>query len=204
MRRRFDYLPQDEAAVPRPGERVRVSLGRRRAIGLVAAHARESSLPLPRLKPVIDTIDAEPLWDDATWGLLLWAADYYHHPLGEVLFGAMPKMLRKGGPARHHEILWRISDAGQAVFDTGARLGHRQKKLIELIGKDGATTAAIAAAGHTDVVRSLLKRGWLESFARPEAAPAAGAGRPGPVLTAAQAAALERIGGSIGRFGAWL
>ncbi len=204
LRRRFDYLPQADAAPPRPGERVRVSLGRRHAIGIVAAHAAESSLPLPRLKQVIDTIDTEPLWDDVTWGLLSWAADYYHHPLGEVLFGAMPKALRKGGPARRDEILWRISDAGQAVLAAGTRLGDRQKKLIELIGQDGATTAAIAAAGHTEVVRSLLKRGWLESFARPEAAPVSGAGRPGPVLTAAQGAALERIDGSIARFGAWL
>jgi len=204
LRRRFDYLPREDVAAPSPGERVRVSLGRSRAVGIVAAHARESSLPLPRLKQVIETIDTEPLWDDTTWGLLRWAADYYHHPLGEVLFGAIPKTLRKGGPARRDEILWRISDAGQAALDAGARLGHRQKKLIDLIGEDGAATGAIAAAGLTEVVRSLVKRGWLESFARPETAPASGAGRPGPVLTADQGAALERIGNSIGRFSAWL
>ncbi len=86
----------------------------------------------------------------------------------------------------------------------GTRLGGRQKQLIELIGREGASATAIAAAGHTAIVRALLKRGWLESVARPEAAPAAGAGRPGPVLTADQGKALEQIGGSLARYGAWL
>ncbi|MEX0733990.1 MAG: primosomal protein N' [Steroidobacteraceae bacterium] len=204
LRRRFDYLPEDGAAIARPGERVRVSLGRRRAIGIVAAHAVESSLPRARLKRISAAIDTMPLWDDTTFGLLLWAADYYHHSLGEVLFGAIPKRLRKGESARRDEILWRVSEAGRTVLDAGARLGHRQKKLIDLVGEDGASTAAIAAAGHMEVVRSLLRRGWLESFARPEAAPAAGAGRPGPMLTADQAAALEQIHGSLGGYRAWL
>ena len=204
LRRRFDYLPEDGAAIARPGERVRVSLGRGRAVGIVAAHAAESSLPRPRLKKISAAIDTMPLWDGTTFGLLLWAADYYHHPLGEVLFGAMPKQLRKGDPSRRDEIIWRLSEAGHAAVHAGRRLGERQKKLIELVGGDGATTTAIAAAGHAAIVRPLLKRGWLESFARPEAAPAAGAGRPGPVLTADQGAAVEAIGESLGRYGAWL
>ncbi len=204
LRRRFDYLPQDGVAVALPGERVRVSLGRGRAIGIVAAHATESSLPRARLKNISAAIDTLPLWDDTTFELLLWAADYYHHSLGEVLFGAIPKPLRNGDPARRDEIVWRLSAAGQAAVDTGTRLGERQKKLIELIGGSGASLAAIAAAGHTPAIRPLVKRGWLESIARPEAAPTSGAGRRGPVLTADQGAAVERIGGSLGRYGAWL
>ncbi len=91
-----------------PGERVRASFGRGRAIGIVAAHAAGSSLPRAQLKKIGTVIDTMPLWDETTFGLLLWAADYYHHPLGEVLFGAMPKALRKGGPARRDEIVWRL------------------------------------------------------------------------------------------------
>ena len=58
--------------------------------------------------------------------------------------------------------------------------------------------------GTRPAVRALVKRGWLESFSRPEAPPPAGAGRPGPVLTADQGAAVEQIGASLGKFGAWL
>ena len=204
LRQGFDYLTAADAPPPRPGERVRVPLGRQRAVGIVAAHTDASALPHARLKPVIEAIDTTPLWDETTFGLLRWAADYYHHPLGDVLFGAMPKMLRTGGAALHDEIIWRLSAAGRAAIDAGARLGPRQKKLIALAAGEGAAAAAIAAAGLTAALRDLARRGWLESDARPEAPPLAGAGRPGPVLTADQGAALERIVASLGRFGAYL
>jgi len=204
MRRRFDYLAPAGAAAPPPGARVRVPFGRRRAIGLVEARAAASELPLAKLKPIISAIDAAPLWDAATFALLRWAADYYHHPLGEVLFGALPKMLREGAAATREEIVWRIGDAGRAAIAAGARLGRRQQALLALLGGDGASAATIAGAGHGAVLREFARRGWLESRARPEAPPAAGAGRPGPVLTAAQAAAVGRIAAALGGFGAFL
>jgi primosomal protein N' (replication factor Y) len=204
LRQTFDYLAPEPEDPPRPGVRVRVSLGRRRAVGVVMAHAEQSALPRARLKPVIETIDAMPLWDAVTFGVLRWAADYYHHPPGEVLFGAMPAMLRRGGPAQRDEVLWRLSEVGRAAVVGGARLGPRQKALVELLGQDGAAAAAIAAAGLGPTLRSLQSRAWLEVFARPEPAPPAGAGKSGPVLTADQGAAVELIGGALGRYGAFL
>ena len=204
LRQGFDYLAAAHAPLPRPGERVRVPLGRRRAVGIVAAHADTSALPRARLKPIVEAIDTTPLWDATTFGLLHWAANYYHHPLGDVLFSAMPKMLRNGAPAVRDEIVWRLTGAGRTANDAGTRLGSRQSALVDLIGSDGATAAAIATAGHMTAVRALVKRGWLESFSRPEATPPAGAGRPGPVLTADQGAAVEQIGASLGKFAAWL
>jgi len=205
LRRCLDYLPAAGAAtIPRPGERVLAPLGRRRAVGVVAAVATDSALPRAKLKRIHAAIDGEPLWDASTFGLLLWAADYYHHPPGEVLFAAMPKMLRDGAPAQRPETLWRLSDAGRKALLEQARLGARQKELVALIGSDGAGADAIAAAGHGAALRSLNRRGWLESSQRAEATPAAGAGCAGPVLTADQAVAFENIAGGLDRYGAWL
>jgi primosomal protein N' len=39
MRQSFDYLPAAGQPPPRPGERVRVSFGRQRAVGVVVAQA---------------------------------------------------------------------------------------------------------------------------------------------------------------------
>lgn len=204
LRSSFDYLPPADAPLPQPGERVRVPFGRQRAVGLVVAHAATSELPRARLKPVIESIDTLPLWDETTFGLLRWAADYYHHPLGDVLFSAMPKMLRDGAAAQRDETHWRVSAAGRAALASGARLGSRQKALVTLLGDDGAATSAIAEAGHQAVVRDLARRGWLESESRPEAPPPAGAGRPGPVPTPDQGAAIDAVGAALGRFGAFL
>ena len=53
-------------------------------------------------------------------------------------------------------------------------------------------------------MRALAARGWIESFARSAPPPPAGAGRPGPVLTADQGQAVAAVGASLGRFGAFL
>jgi primosomal protein N' (replication factor Y) len=204
MRQSFDYLPAPGMPIPRAGERVRVPFGRQRAIGVVAAHATSSKWPRARLKSVTQSIDDTPLWDEATSGVLRWAADYYHHPLGDVLFGAMPKMLREGAAATRDEVVWRTSDAGRAAITGGARLGSRQQKLVGLLGENGATQAAIAAAGHSVAARALAARGWIESFARSAPPPPAGAGRRGPVLTADQARAVAAVGDSLGSFTAFL
>ena len=155
MRQSFDYLPAAGQPPPRPGERVRVSFGRQRAVGVVVAQAETSALPRPRLKPVSERLDSVQLWDDATFGLLRWAADYYHHPLGDVLFSAMPKMLRKGAPATRDEIVWRLSESGRDAVAGVARLGSRQKALIAHVSGEGATNEEISAAGHTGALRSL-------------------------------------------------
>jgi len=204
LRQSFDYLASAGQPLPRPGERVRVPFGRQKAVGLVVAHAASSALPRARLKPALEAIDTTPVWDEATFGLLRWAADYYHHPLGDVLFGAMPKLLRQGQAAVRDVTVWRLSDAGRAALAGGARLGTRQRALVALAGEDGATAAAISAAGHAPALRALAARGWLESFARPESAPPAGAGQDGPEPTADQDAAIARIRSTLGGFSAFL
>jgi primosomal protein N' (replication factor Y) len=204
LRRCFDYLPAAGGEVPRPGMRVLAPFGRQRAIGVVTGIAATSTLPQSQLKRLFAVLDAEPLWDAATFGLLLWAADYYHHPPGEVFFGAMPKTLRDGAAARRDEIRWQLSPQGREALAASPRLGARQKELLHLIGDGDAAAEAISAAGLTDALKALARRGWLESVERPEAAPAAGEGRPGPVLTAAQSTAVEAIGSALGGFSAWL
>ncbi len=203
LRRAFDYLPPADAPLPRPGARVAAPLGRRRAIGMVAGIAAGSALPRAQLKRVLAVLDEAPLWDEASFGLLQWAADYYHHPLGEVLFAAMPKPLRAGARARADQTLWRLSARGRTE-PTAARLGARQRELLALVGEAGAGADAISAAGLTEALKSLVRRGWLESFEHPEAAPPAGAGKAGPTLLPPQAAACEAIAAASDRYRAWL
>ena len=204
LRRKFDYLQPAAGGIGVPGERVRVPLGKRCAVGVIASVTDRSELPAARLKRALEIIDPQPLWDPVTFELLIWAADYYHHPLGEVLFAAIPVALREGGSAERSEIAWRMSERGLAALAKSARLGARQQQLIELIGDDCATTQAISQAGLTAALRALAARGWLESLERPEPAPASGPGRAGPVLTADQSAACTAIGAAMDRYGAWL
>lgn len=93
--RTFDYLLPEGIPV-KAGCRVRVPFGKQERIGIVVSVSERSELPLAELKPVAEALDSEPVFSTTVWRMLLWAADYYHHPIGDVLFHALPIMLRRG------------------------------------------------------------------------------------------------------------
>src|SRR3989338_2661566 len=99
LHRLFDYLPPENAPSPVIGARVRVPFGPRRlAVGVVLGMAAKSVLPRAKLKRIHEVLDAGPLLTDSQLALLRWAAEYYHHPIGEVIAAALPALLRQGHP----------------------------------------------------------------------------------------------------------
>src|SRR5471032_2785687 len=145
LRRPFDYLPPKENHGPAvaPGVRVRVPFGRQRLIGIVTEEASWSEIPLERLKPILEVLDAEPVLDTAMLALLVWAADYYHHPIGEVLAAALPKALRLGAAARALTARWVATAEGRAAGASGEprRAPQQRAVLKSLIEKEGASAA---------------------------------------------------------------
>ena len=92
----FDYLAPAGAPLPPPGSRVRVPFGRRERVGVVVDHVQTSALAPAKLKPIREALDAHALLGAELLQSLRWAADYYHHPIGEVLSHALPALLRAG------------------------------------------------------------------------------------------------------------
>ena len=85
----FHYcLPPELADRVRPGLRVLVPFGRRK----VSAYVLGFSTPPAgqQLKTVLEVLDDEPLWTERELNFFRWIADYYLHPLGEVLKTALP------------------------------------------------------------------------------------------------------------------
>ncbi len=121
----FDYRPPsgcDPAALV-PGLRVEVPFGRRTLIGMLVACAAGSQLPAARLRAVRAVLDTEPVLDATTFGLVRWAAGYYHHPLGEAFAAALPAALRAGRPL----IAARDALSAPAGRDRGARGGQASR-----------------------------------------------------------------------------
>jgi primosomal protein N' (replication factor Y) (superfamily II helicase) len=94
LRRLFDYRLPDLQIEVRAGMRVRVPFGRREVIGLVMGISDHSDLPAEKLRDVNALVDETPLLGSTDVELLRWAANYYHHPIGEVVATALPKLLR--------------------------------------------------------------------------------------------------------------
>jgi len=217
LRRLFDYLPvaPDAQVTAEIGQRVRVPFGRQRLVGLVMEHADSSELPATRLKPVLDVLDSEPVLDQAALELLRWAADYYHHPIGEVIAAAIPKSLRAGAPAVALEERWSATAEGADALARGEpKRAPKQRALLAYLVERGDAAAETLSATLEEwqpAARALAKKGWLASSEQPVEpgdAPA-GEGEPitraeAPELSADQRTAVERVGSSLGQFGAFV
>lgn len=134
LARTFDYLIPEGMQVTR-GCRVQVAFGKQRqAVGIVMAVKEHSELPIESLKPVSALLDNGSLFPDPLWRVLLWASEYYHYPIGEVLFHALPVLLRQGKPAHHAPLwYWFATEQGKAVdLNTLKRAPKQQQALAAL------------------------------------------------------------------------
>ncbi len=205
LRRVFDYLPPAEPPpqdIP-PGVRVLVPFGRRQAVGILIETVSESALAPEKLKRALEVLDERPIFDAVTFDLLRWAADYYHHPLGEVMAAALPASLREGATAQPlaHE-LWVLTDDGRRELDRPTSRAPKRRALLARLacGAD----ADDLGRGERAQLRALSQRGWTAVNQMPIRA-ARIEPRPSEVeLNTAQLTVLERICATLGRFAAHL
>jgi primosomal protein N' (replication factor Y) len=209
LRRLFDYRapPGVDPAGLLPGVRVEVPFGRRRLVGVLVAVARHSDVDPARLKTASAVLDREPPLDAATFDLVRFAADYYHHPLGEAFAAALPQLLRAGRPLLAMETRWRLApDHSPAAR---GRLGARQRALLGRL--DAAQSVAeeellALGPGIREALRGCAARGWVQSFevAPAPVAPAHSPPAAGHALTAEQQRAVAAIGAAIGGYAPFL
>lgn len=106
MPRTFDYSAKRLVAV---GARVQVRFAGRSLTGVVVRALDTPSIDPAKVQPVAEVLDEVPIISPWQLSLCRWAARYYHHPLGEVLARAMPKVLRAGGSAQlPTETIWSL------------------------------------------------------------------------------------------------
>ena len=204
LRHVFDYWAPDSAGrhATQVGVRVQVPFGRRRIIGIITRLAAEPDIPKAKVRAAGAVLDEDPLFDADTLQLLLWAARYYHHPVGEVLAAALPVALRRGAPLNEISESWRITASGLSEgLPATARRAKRQHELLSRLAAEG-TAAAETLTTWRASVRDLARRGWIELVEQP---PVLAASRSvdigaGPVLNADQQAALDAVEGTLGGF----
>lgn len=174
LRRAFDYLPADTQGLelPAPGTRVRVPFGRGARVGVVLAHMGHTEVPRQRLKRIYRVLDAEPLFDGKSLEFLRWASDYFHHPIGEVVLGALPAALRAGKPVpASGEPGWRLTESGYGLERQQFRRAPRQAAIWELLRglADGASRSQLAGldGDWRGALSAMCSKGWAEAFEIP-------------------------------------
>ncbi|WP_028081237.1 primosomal protein N' [Solimonas soli] len=195
--RHFDYrVVAGQAAQLRPGLRVRVPFGRRQLTGVVVRAPFEAPDDGQDYRPLGAVLDEAPLLDPDLLGLCEWAAEYYRHPLGEVIAAALPGSLKHEGRAELHlPQQWQLTAAGREALAALPERHRAQRAALEALRSRALPSADWSAAA---AMRARLgARGWVECRAvDTQAAPCAAA----PTLTAAQARALAELecGGEAG------
>jgi len=204
LRTLFDYLPPAAGPLPQPGARVRVPFGRGSRVGLVVEQRAGSELPPERLRRVQRVLDPEPLLDPSLLALMRFAAEYFHHPPGEVLATMLPPWLREGRePDQGTGAEWVLTDVSAA--EPGASLpalGPRQRGLLARLAREGALRAP--AAAERDALRRLAARGLVRERTAAAPAPARVAPIAGPRLNEGQQQVVAAIRAELGGYCAFL
>jgi primosomal protein N' (replication factor Y) len=157
----FDYaLPAGVADTGSAliGRRVVVPFGRGRQVGVVLDLASEPAIAAARIRPVERLCQDPPLAADVL-DLLRFASDYYHHPIGQVVLGALPQRLRQARPQDEAgEEMVELTPVGLAIEPAAlpARAATR-RKLMGLLHTGGPQSVAALRAVAPTAARVLLE-----------------------------------------------
>lgn len=167
--RNFDYALPSHLPLPAAGCRVSVPFGKRNAVGVVVGVSETSEFPLDQLKPVHEVLDNESLYPPSLWRILLWAADYYHFPLGEVLFHAMPVLLRQGKPAEEAPLYqWFLTETGKVTAPENLKRAPKQQQALAALRQRALYRHEISHHDITDATLQALRvKGLCDLRAQP-------------------------------------
>ena len=143
-----------------PGMRVLVPFGRRQLTAYVLAAATQLPAHTP-IKPITDLLDEAPFFPESMISFLQWVADYYIHPIGEVIQAALP-----GGAAVQEQARYTLTGAGrQMLADPGLEVAALQP--LQLLDRyPDSSYARLRRLGGRGLTRARLaalqQKGWIE------------------------------------------
>ena len=166
LRRTFEYLPAptlDPTSVPITS-RVKIPFGRSQLVGFVVATENQATIDPSKLKKVIEVLDQTALIPEDLFELLVWASDYYQHPLGEVIANALPVLLRKGEPAKLNTIeCFRLvsENASSESLNRAPKQAHLLQLLIA--HQEGLTSDQLnqSVENWRAPMAKLVEKGWV-------------------------------------------
>lgn len=165
LRHTFDFIVPPALGRPHIGGRVRVPFGRRRLIGMVVKLTDSSAIPQHRLRCVDDILDPAPIYSETMLQWLQWVADYYHHPLGEVVFTALPVALRRGLSTDPKQIRhYKLTLSGRSANPEFKRAPLQKSIWLALHAQPTLSPSRLAELGKSwqRSIGPMIDNGWVE------------------------------------------
>ena len=170
LRQLFDYLAPEQDISPQVGQRVLVSFGRRKMVGVIVEITNQSELPLDKLATVIGFPDGgQTVLTSESLALLKWCWRYYKHAPGEVVFNALPPLLRKtDGVIPPPPVQYDLTPAGQERLLQAPGRIKAQIRLLEQISLGSATESLMRSVSPSwrKTLARLLEQQWVSRESR--------------------------------------
>ena len=201
LRQIFDYLTPENFVSPQAGQRVVVPFGHRKMVGVIVEVTNKSDLPLEKLASVMEFPDGEQtVVTDETLELLKWCWRYYKHAPGEVVFNALPPLLRKiGGEIPPPPVQYSLTVAGEERLEEPPGRIKAQIRLLEEMREGPVTELQLrpVSSSWRKTLSRLMEQQWVRSEAQqaPRLNPVEG-----PALLDEQQSAVDAIGKTLGKF----
>jgi len=164
-----------------------------------------------KIKTVARVVEEQPVFSRPMIRTLMWAADYYLAPVGEMIFAALPPPMRKKGKAAGEKtVLVAAADDSadeEQVLKLVGRAPLQARVLKRLTGSEEVDVLALEheIPGARAALRALEQKGLIkiEKRSRLRRPRKADMPEPGAIerLTAGQADALEAVTGALDRGG---
>ncbi|MBU1436363.1 MAG: DEAD/DEAH box helicase family protein, partial [Gammaproteobacteria bacterium] len=169
LRQHFDYqMETDEKISVSIGSRVLVPFGKRQLVGVVWQIDPTDSFNETALKPISQLLDPVPVLGSKLRDLLSFAADYYHHPLGDVLTSALPALLRDGRLLNDekHKLL-QLTAEGVAADETQFKRSAKQLALWQRLQQKALVESAAVTEFSRATMQQLQDKGIAELVSQP-------------------------------------
>ena len=157
LRQSFTY--KSKVAIKK-GTRVVVPFGKKSIVGIVVKKISNPN-SLKGLKEIISIADDHTCFDKSIFNTILWASEYYHHPIGEVFFSFMPTLLRK----KNDKIISSLSKASEYKLnakDKRFKLTKEQNdnlsKLNKIEGFNPSLIYGVTGSGKTEIYLQLAEK----------------------------------------------
>ena len=157
LRQCFTY--KSKVAIKK-GTRVIVPFGKKSIIGIVIKKISNPN-SLKGLKEIISIADDHACFDKSIFNTILWASDYYHHPIGEVFFSFIPTLLRK----KNDKIISSLSKASEYKLnakDKKFKLTKEQNASLSKLNKieefNPSLIYGVTGSGKTEIYLQLAEK----------------------------------------------
>ena len=147
------------------GSLVRIPLGRRPVLGIVAMEGPPTDFPEDRLKPLFEVVYPFPALTRQLLELARWMAAYYAAPLDGIIETMIPGPVRAGMGLRQERLLAVGEPVPEAELERVAKKAPQQVRVYRFLAQQfkPQPRSLVVSRLHVTpaVIAALVKRGWV-------------------------------------------